>query len=289
MISENLKNEILKAQRNEITEYHLYTKLAQTIKSPSHKQILQQIAAEEKQHYYLWRNLSNTDVKPNKLQLWVYYLIIKILGVNFGVRLMEKGESEAQKLYHKLKQVDANLADRLIQEESEHEAKIISMIDQQKLAYTGSIVLGLNDALVELSGALAGLTFALQNTHLIALVGLITGIAASLSMAASEYLSTKEEGGKNPIKASIYTGLTYIGVVIFLVAPYFITTLPFLALSLTLAMSIIIIFSFTYYISVAKGLPFTKRFIEMAGISLGIAVINFVIGLAVRWYFGIDA
>ncbi len=289
MIDNALKKQIIKAQRNEITEYHLYNKLAQTVKSPSHKQILQQIAAEEKEHYYLWRNLTNTDVQPNKPQMWVYYLIVKILGVNFGVRLMERGESEAQKLYHKLKKVDKELAEKLIKDEAEHERKIIAMIDQQKLAYTGSIVLGLNDALVELSGALAGLTFALQNTRLIALVGLITGIAASLSMAASEYLSTKEEGGKNPIQASIYTGLTYIGVVIFLVAPYFLVTLPFLALALTLAMSIIIIFSFTYYISVAKDLPFAKRFLEMAGISLGIAVINFIIGLAVRWYFGIDA
>ena len=47
------------------------------------------------------------------------------------------------------------------------------------------MVLGLNDALVELTGTIAGLTFVLTNTTLIAMAGIITGIAATLSMAAS--------------------------------------------------------------------------------------------------------
>ncbi len=288
MITKNLKNKILKAQRNEISEYFIYQRLAKTVKNEQHRQILQKIAQEEKRHYQLWKNISQTEVKPNYLQVWFYYLIIKFLGVNFGVRLMERGESEAQKLYKELSEVNPTLAEQIIEEEAEHEQKILDMIDQQKLSYTGSIVLGLNDALVELSGALAGLTLALQNTKLIALVGLITGIAASLSMAASEYLSTKEEGGKNPLSASVYTGLTYILVVFFLVLPYFLINNHFLALALTLAIVILIIFSFTFYIAIAKNLSFTTRFIEMAGISLSIALINFLIGILIRKYFNID-
>jgi VIT1/CCC1 family predicted Fe2+/Mn2+ transporter len=86
--------------------------------------------------------------------------------------------------------------------------KLISLIDEERLKYVSSMVLGLNDALVELTGALTGLTLALQNPRLIAIVGFITGIAASMSMAASEYLSTKQEDTeKNPLKASVYTGL----------------------------------------------------------------------------------
>ncbi len=287
-MTKNLKSKILKAQRNEISEYFIYQRLARNIKSDKHQQTLQKIAAEEKRHYHLWQNVSQTEVKPNYLQVWFYYLIIKFLGVNFGVRLMERGESEAQKLYQELSEVNPTLAEQIIQEEAEHEKKIINMIDQQKLSYTGSIVLGLNDALVELSGALAGLTLALQNTKLIALVGLITGIAASLSMAASEYLSTKEEGGKNALSASIYTGFTYLTVVFFLVLPYFLIANHFIALLLTLVIVIVIIFSFTFYISVAKELSFKKRFTEMAGISLSIALINFLIGILVRKYLNID-
>lgn len=87
------------------------------------------------------------------------------------------------------------------------------------------MVLGLNDALVELTGVLAGLTLALQNTRLVAMTGFITGIAASLSMSASEYLSAKsEEGPQDPLKASIYTGSAYVLTVLFLIFPYLLFT-----------------------------------------------------------------
>ncbi len=107
------------------------------------------------------------------------------------------------------------------------------------------VVLGLNDALIELTGALAGLTFALQNTRLIALAGLITGIAASFSMAASEYLSTKAERGgseTNPIKSAVYTGIAYILTVVLLVLPYLVFADYLLCLICTIAIAILIIF-----------------------------------------------
>ncbi|MCM8799458.1 MAG: hypothetical protein NC900_01835 [Candidatus Omnitrophica bacterium] len=52
--------------------------------------------------------------------------------------------------------------------------------------------------------------------------------------------------------------------------------------------AILVVFIFTFYISVAKGLSFKKRFLEMSGISLGIAFINFIIGLLIRKIFGIE-
>ena len=55
-----------------------------------------------------------------------------------------------------------------------------------------------------------------------------------------------------------------------------------------LCIVVLIIFFFTYYISVAKSLPFKKRFIEMAGISLTVAGISFLIGLLVKQFLGID-
>lgn len=120
-------------------------------------------------------------------------------------------------------------AKSIVKDEDEHEKQLIDLIDEERLRYVGSMVLGLNDALVELTGALAGLTFALRNTHVVAMAGLITGVAASLSMAASEYLSTKsEEGAKNPLKASVYTGSAYVLTVLFLIFPYlFFTNLYF--------------------------------------------------------------
>ena len=153
----------------------------------------------------------------------------------------------------------------------------------------GSIVLGLSDALVELTGALAGFTLALQDAKLIALTGLITGIAAALSMGASEYLSTRmEETAKNPLRASFYTVGAYLITVTILTMPFLILKNYYLSLSCTLSGALLIIALFSYYISVAKDTPFRRRFLEMAGLSLSVAAFSFILGLAIRTFLGIE-
>jgi vacuolar iron transporter family protein len=174
-------------------------------------------------------------------------------------------------------------------EEEGHEKKLIGLIDEERLQYIGSVVLGLNDALVELTGTLAGLTFALQNAKLVGVAGLITGIAASLSMAASEYLSTKAEAGaKQPLKASIYTGIAYVIAVTILILPFLLLGNPFISLLCALAGGILVIFCFTYYYAVVRGVSFRRRFLEMVSVSLGVAGLSFLIGLLVRQFLGVN-
>jgi len=168
-------------------------------------------------------------------------------------------------------------------DEEQHEKALIALIDEERLRYTGSIVLGLNDALFELTGTLAGLTLAFQNTRVIAMAGLITGIAAALSMGSAEYLSTKSEGeGRNPVHAATYTLVAYIITVIFLVAPYLVFSSFYLALAVTILNAIIVIVVFTFYTSVTRDLDFRGRFLEMAAISLGVAALSFLMGILVR-------
>ncbi len=125
------------------------------------------------------------------------------------------------------------------------------------------------------------------------MVGLITGIAASLSMAASEYLSSKSEGvvgsAKNPLTAASFTGLAYVFTVVVLILPFLLVANVYLALGLTLTAAVLIIAVFTGYISVAKELAFWPRFFEMALISLGVAAVSFVLGWVVRLVFGLEA
>lgn len=279
---------LLAAQRNEITEYHIYNKLAKAEKDPHNAKILRQIAKDELRHHDFWKTHTKTEVKPSKWSIFKYSLIAKTLGLTFGIRLMEKGEAQAQVNYDRIAKKIPE-AKQISEDEDKHEQALIEILNERKLEYIGSMVLGINDALVELTGALAGLTFALQNTQLIALTGGITGIAASLSMAASEYLSTKtEDGDQNPFTAAFYTGLAYIMTVVALVAPYMIFEDYFTALAATLAIGILIILFFTFYISVAKNLPFRRRFLEMAGISLGVAAISFGVGYLVRVFVGVE-
>lgn len=280
-INQTLKNKVLRAQKNEITEHIIYKRLSAVPKEIKNRKILEKISVQELSHYNFWKKYSSADIQPNRFKVSFYCHISKFLGLNFGLRLMERGEKSAQEAYKELKKIYPNAKD-LLKEEEVHEDKLLGLLDKQELTYTGSIVLGLNDALVELTGALAGFTLALQETKLIAIAGLITGIAASLSMAGSEYLSTKEEGARKPIKASLYTGIAYIFVVFFLILPYFIFKNSLTSLLITLAIALLIILIFNFYISVAKNISFKKRFLEMTAISFGVAALSFFIGLLAR-------
>lgn len=153
---------------------------------------------------------------------------------------------------------------------------------KKEQSYKGAVVLGLNDALVELSGALVGLSFALAETTLIATVGLITGFAAALSMAASEYLSAKEDKHKNPVKASVYTGIAYIIAVLILVAPYFIFSDIYTSTAIMSCLVVVIIASYTGYVSRVENKSFKRKFIEMFSITFTVSIISFLFGTLVK-------
>jgi vacuolar iron transporter family protein len=288
-VEENIGPILMKFQQTEITEYHIYSRLSKKVTSPENAKILQQIAEDELRHYQGWKKYSGQEVKPDRFKIWFYYLVSRLLGFTFGVKLMENGEEAAQVNYSKIASTIPE-AETFMHEEDIHEQQLLGMLDEERLRYAGSVVLGLNDALVELTGALAGLTLALQNGKLIALSGLITGIAASLSMAASEYLSTRsEKTEKNPVRAAIYTGIAYVITVTLLVLPYLLSPETYiLDLIITLITAVAIIAVFNYYISVAKGESFRARFAEMAILSLSVAAFSFGIGYLIRLWLGVD-
>jgi len=286
LTSDQLKD-VKQFQKNEITEYHIYKKLTNRIKGNNAK-ILSDIADDELRHYHFWKDYSREEIKPNRWKVFKFYWITRIFGLTFGIKLMENGEAGAQEKYNEALSYIPE-AKSIIEDEDAHEDELINMIREKQLDYVGSIVLGLNDALVELTGALAGLTLAFQNTRLIAIAGLITGIAASFSMGASEYLSNKSEGNnERALPSSLYTGVAYIITVFLLILPYLLLDNYFVCLALTLVIAILIILFFNYYISVAKDLNFKKRFLEMAILSLGVAALTFGISYFVRMFFGVE-
>jgi len=288
MLAADIKKRILAAQKNEITEHIIYHRLSLALRDKEKAAVLEKISRDELTHHDFWRELTAQYVEPDRRKVFFFTWLSRIFGLTFGLKLMERGEDNAQDVYDQLREVASGVT-KIIQDEEAHEKQLIDLINEERLLYVSSVVLGLNDALVELTGALVGFTFALQNTRLVGIVGLITGIAASMSMAASEYLATKQEDTKkSPAKAAVITGGAYVLTVALLILPYLVFENIFLCLGLVVGTALLVISSFTYYISVAKDMDFKKRFLEMAGISLGVAAINFAIGLAVRAWFGID-
>ena len=278
---------LLSFQRNEITEHLVYKRLARRMKG-NNREVLSKIAEDELRHYRLWREITGEDVKPSRWRVIFYLLVAYILGLTFAIKIMERGEEEAEASYSSLAEKWPQ-ARAIAQDEFEHEKLLVDMIEEERIKYVGSMVLGLNDALVELTGSLAGLAFALQNTRVVGMAGLIMGIAASLSMSASEYLSQKSEAdGATAMKAAFYTGVAYVITVVLLVAPFFIFSHFLLALAVTLVNVVLVIYVFTYFIAVVKEVSFKAMFTEMLFISLGVAFVSFVIGILARKALGVE-
>lgn len=280
---------IKKMQQNELNESIIYKKIARFAKGEENKKVLERLANEEKMHYEVWKKYTQTELKPQKFKIFKYSLVARLLGFTFAVKLMENGEEAAQGEYELIaNEVSESVAIR--QQEIEHEEALLQMLDEERLQYIGSMVLGMNDALVELTGSLAGFTFAMQNTRLIALSGLIIGISATFSMASSEFLAARSEGRTDALKSCSYTGVAYLITVMLLVAPYLLlgNDKYIMALGIMIAIVLLIIAGFTYYISVAKGEKFRPRFLEMSAISVSVAVLSFFVGVAAKYFLGVD-
>lgn len=287
-ISPEVRRQLIIAQRNEITEHHIYSRLAARVKDKHNSEVLTKIAEDELKHYNIWAKYTGREVNPSRWEIFKFYWIARLFGITFGIKLMEKGEESAQINYSQIAR-EVPEAASVSQEENDHEQELIQMLKEDKLEYIGSIVLGLNDALVEILGTLAGLTFALQNTKIVALAGIIAGIAGALSMSSSEYLSNRSEGNdEGAVKSAIFTGLAYLFAVVFLVAPYLIFTSPFVALLVAVIDSVFVIFIYSYYISIANDQSFRKRFTEMVILSTVVGLISFGLGYLVRIAFGIE-
>jgi vacuolar iron transporter family protein len=280
---------LLAAQRQEETEYRIYTAIAAMVKDEQNRLILLRCAREEKQHAEIWESITGEQVQPHRFRIIAYTILAKIFGYTFILKLMEGGENRASPAYERIA-AEVPEAKQIAIDETAHENALLAMLDEERLQYVGSMILGLSDALVELTGTLAGLTFALQNNRIVALSGLITGIAATLSMTSSAYLSEKADGNAHAAKSSLYTGGVYLLTVILLILPYLL--LPpkaCLAAVLILAAEVILLIAvFMFYVAVSRSESFGRKFAEMAIISVSVAVLSFALGLGVKHWLGID-
>ena len=288
-MNQQLNPEYLKQQKNEITEYVIYDKLSGMANDNKNRQILKDIAADEKKHYNFWKGVTGKEVGPDMRKVNKYIWLSKMFGLSYSLHLLEKGEEDASRFYERIAK-DIPEVLKIKEDEELHERQLLGVLNDERLNYAGAVVLGLNDALVEFTGTLAGLTFAFGNNKVIGVTGLVMGIAASLSMAASGYLASQEDEREDldPLKSAFFTGMAYIVTVALLVFPYLIQDDPYIALAGMLLITIGIIALYTHYISVAKDVGFGRRFFNMVAISLSVALLSFGMGILVKSVFNID-
>ncbi|WP_121626406.1 VIT1/CCC1 transporter family protein [Poseidonibacter antarcticus] len=284
----NLRKALIQ-QQNEINDYTIYMTLASYQDDQNNKIVFEKIAKEEKVHYNFWLKITEQEIQAQKLVVWWFILLVKVLGTSFALKSLEKREEGAEEFYKELFEIYPESRE-IYKQESEHELELIEMLKDKKLVYAGAIVLGMNDALVELTGTLSGIALAFDKSIVVGFTGLIMGIAASLSMAGSAYFEAKENPSQiiKPIIYSLYTGVSYILTTAILVAPFFIFETMAYSLIMMFICAFLAIISYNFYISVAKDLNFTTRVLQMSMITFGVAIISFLIGYIVKYYFGIE-
>lgn len=280
--------------RNQYRDYVIYKALAETEKNPDFKIILENLTAQEREDYQFWEKVSSIkEFSVSGLEVAAWRLMRRILGLTFMAKFMEGREKEMIEKYrvylagvkdiHHRKGVET-----IIEHEIYHERSFLSQIKEEKVEFIANIILGINDGLIELTGALTGFAFAFDNKPLVAVTGLITGMAASLSMASSAYMQARHQEGKDARRAGIYTGISYLTVVAILVGPYFIFTDIVVALLAMYALVLCIIAGASFYTGILFERHFWSQFREMATFSLGVVIITFLFGRLVRSVAGID-
>lgn len=286
-ISAAARARLLAFQRNEITEHHVYAAFARNASGANHD-FLEQIAADELKHYDQFKAFTGCDVAPDRWKVAFYRVCASVFGFTFGIKLMERGEKQAEEAYVHFKETLPDMV-RIIEEEYRHEHTLIEMIDEENLNYMGSMVLALNNSIQEFSGIAAGLTFAMPgNSKAIGLTVLISGLAATLAMSASEYLSQKAEAGesegkdRSPWKAVAYAGSIYLFIVLVIVFPYFLVSNCHTALAMALCGVALILAVFTFFMAVVKGLRYRTVLLEALGVAFAVVLASFLIGTAAR-------
>ena len=251
---------VRRMQDNEATDQRVYAALAKQASLQKNSEILEKMSHDEGLHCAVWGRYTGIEAKADMFRVWLFVVLGKIFGLVFVINLMEGGEDDSAENYRKLME-ELPEARSIMEDETRHEAQLAAMIHEEKLSYISSMVLGLNDALVELTGALAGFTLALNDNRMVGMAGFITGVAATLSMAASEYLSKKADTSEKH---------------------------PLVALGFCLFDAALIILGFTYFVSVVRKESFVRGFTEMITISFSVAGISFLIGWAARSWLNID-
>jgi vacuolar iron transporter family protein len=283
----------------ELFAWRIYSALAERMGDENNKRRLGELAAQERAHLDFWLQVSGSQESSIRTSGFRHRLLLvasTILGPAFTIRWLERGEDKAIESYTELLDGDSLSADQrgrveqMLAEEKEHEVFLAKGVEDERRLYLGAAVLGLNDALVELTGGLTGLVSSIADPKLIGFASLVVGIAAAMSMAASNFLSVDigETSELKPARAAAYTGTAYILVVIALVLPFFLLSNRHTALMISWAAGIIVITLFSFYSSVMQGVSFVRRFGVMLALGVGVAIVSYFVGRVLGAIIGIE-
>ncbi len=268
---------------DEYADYQLYIELAKREKNASRKRILEELAKAEEEHYLFWSRLAG-GYTPKVSKAAAYRMIILrlLMGLTFTLKFLERHERQSIESYKRvsegLSSEDQRVLQKIIEDEEMHERAFMNQIDEGRVRYLGFIVLGLADAIVEITGVHAGFLGVTSSTLIAGIAGLVVGFAAAISMGSAAYLQAKQQTSSKPAFSALATAIAYISAVALLASPYFVTEAMLLAFGGSLSVAVLLIFFFTLYGSVVGERSFPKEFAESIALTLGTALATFLFG-----------
>ncbi len=273
---------------DEYSDYMLYDRLSRTVEAESpYSEALRELSATERRHYEFWkRYVPEEKPKLSKPKLYWVLLLRKVLGLTFASRYLDRHESkvigEYRGLASMIPEADKKDFDAMVDDEVSHEKEFELRIETTAVRYISFIVLGLADALVEITGIHAGSLGLYSRTEIAGLAGIVAGAAASLAMASAAFAQAKQGFKGSARLSATYTGVSYFVTAVVLAAPYFLTKDMLYALSASLSLGVAILALTSYYSSIITTKPFKRDFLEILAIMFAVTVVLYIFGYSVR-------
>lgn len=191
--------------REEFETAILYHYLAQSEKDNDNKAKFMQLYAIEASHVKFWFNFLKRrgfEVKPKKnaFKLALEKIMRRVLGIAIFASLLEMGESTSVEAYSEfllsedLSEDERESLKKIIEEELDHETFFENQKNVLPVNNVRDFILGMNDGLVELLGAVTGLSAVYPSNPLfVGINGLVVGLAGALSMAIGSFISVRSQ------------------------------------------------------------------------------------------------
>ena len=276
---------------DEFSDFTLYGRLARTVRSDSpFAEVLRTLSNTERGHFDFWKKyVPEEQPKLGKLKLYWILFLRKFLGLTFATRYLDRHEANVVIQYGALRplipEADIPAFDAMVADEKEHEKAFAMKVESSAVRYISFVVLGLADALVEISGIHAGWLGLFEKTEIAGLAGVIAGGAASLAMASAAFAQAKQGFQGSARLSAVYTGVSYFVTAVMLATPYFLTSNMLTALFSSLTLAVVILAVTTWYSIVIQQKFFLKDFVEILAILFATTLVVFALGYFVSAEF----
>jgi VIT1/CCC1 family predicted Fe2+/Mn2+ transporter len=281
---------------NELTEHIVYHRLARMERNHGNREALERLSAQEKTHYEFWKSLlpeaESKHIRPRGYTVAGISFLRVVFGVTFITKFLETHETGAVKKYQDIaSSIPESHRERfaqIIEDEKSHERELIAQLKEKRVSYIGFIVLGLADAIVEITGVHAGFLGVTGSTLIAGVAGIIVGFSAAISMGSAGFLQAKQDPDKSAILSGFLTWASYFCSVILLALPYFLIRVMIPAFIVSTSVGIVLVAAFTFYGAVVFDRKFWREFFETVGLMLGTALATFILGIIVGSIFHIN-